>query len=493
MMRSQYFCFCRSLFYVSFSCWSLVSVCFLFTRVSFDVALIVRLLKVARSVHSFFSVRHFCCQRHCCCGQSFGAGATVFAGANLVAGNTFVAGATVAARATVVAGNTFVAGATVAAGATIVAGGTFFWSCHCCCRQYFCCRCHCCCRQHNCCSCHFCVCVRMQGSLAAIMCIYACVEVCVQRSQADAVGLLYVCVRTCTHLRVITIMHVQKCKCMRVCVAKQTRWAFGDTTHAFGLAPVARPCCCCRRPCRSDPRPFPRPRRFISSWRSRGFNAERPCCPRLRSRPRRPRPRLGPVRPRRCYLLLSAVPLTAQPGHWAVQKMEVSVLFCCLSLFPSITLSLTRIHTHAGEGDNTIVAGNTFFASAAVVAGNALVAVATLVAGYIVPDVTPIWMIHSYGRRDSFICATWLIYMGVITYSYEWHDSFKWTTSKICMSVMSYSYEWHFHMQHDTFIWATFPYATWLIHAAISHETGGHNSCSALIRRICWMLHAQHD
>jgi len=67
---------------------------------------------------------------------------------------------------------------------------------------------------------------------------------------------------------------------------------------------------------------------------------------------------------------------------------------------------LTRIHTHAGEGDNTIVAGNTFFASAAVVAGNALVAVATLVAGYIVPDVTPIWMIHSYGRRDSFICAT---------------------------------------------------------------------------------------
>ena len=119
------------------------------------------------------------------------------------------------------------------------------------------------------------------------------------------------------------------CRNVNVCasvysVAKQMRWAFGDITHAFGLAPVARPCRCCRRPHRSDPRPCPRPHRFISSSRSRGFNAERPCHPRLRSRPRRPRPRLGPVWSRRCCLLLSALPLTAQPGHCRPPALSLS-------------------------------------------------------------------------------------------------------------------------------------------------------------------------
>ena len=49
----------------------------------------------------------------------------------------------------------------------------------------------------------------MQGSLAAIMHIYACV-------------------RTCTHLRVITTIHVQKCKRMRVCAQRSQTDAVGD-------------------------------------------------------------------------------------------------------------------------------------------------------------------------------------------------------------------------------------------------------------------------
>ena len=134
------------------------------------------------------------------------------------------------------------------------------------------------------------------------------------------------------------------CRNVNVCasvysVAKQMRWAFGDTTHAFGLAPVARPCCCCHRPHRSDPRPCPRPHRFISSSRSRGFNAERPCRPRLRSRPRRPRPRLGPVWSRRCCLLLSALPLTAQPGHCRSPALPLS----------SSALPLARPRPFAGK------------------------------------------------------------------------------------------------------------------------------------------------
>jgi len=48
----------------------------------------------------------------------------------------------------------------------------------------------------------------MQDSLVAIMRIYACV-------------------RTCTHLRVITIIRVQKCKCMRVCAQRSQTNAVG--------------------------------------------------------------------------------------------------------------------------------------------------------------------------------------------------------------------------------------------------------------------------
>jgi len=55
---------------------------------------------------------------------------------------------------------------------------------------------------------YFCECVRMQGSLAAIMRLYACV-------------------RTCTHLRVITTIHVQKCKRMRVCAQRSQTDAVG--------------------------------------------------------------------------------------------------------------------------------------------------------------------------------------------------------------------------------------------------------------------------
>ena len=58
----------------------------------------------------------------------------------------------------------------------------------------------------------------MQGSLAAIMCIYACV-------------------RTCTHLRVITIMHVQKCKCMRICVQRSQADAVGLWRYHSCLRP----------------------------------------------------------------------------------------------------------------------------------------------------------------------------------------------------------------------------------------------------------------
>ena len=66
---------------------------------------------------------------------------------------------------------------------------------------------------------------------------------------------------------------------------------------------------------------------------------------------------LGPVRPRRCYMLLSALPPTAQPGHchppvWplptvltALTTTSTPTLSLSPSLSPSPSLSLSHTHT----------------------------------------------------------------------------------------------------------------------------------------------------
>ena len=149
------------------------------------------------------------------------------------------------------------------------------------------------------------------------------------------------------------------CRNVNVCasvhsVTKQMRWACGDTTHAFGLAPVARPCRCCRQPHHSDPRPCPRPCRFISSPLSRDFNADWPCLPRPRSRPLRPRPCSASP------LVHAAVGPAAYHPAWPLSPPGLATADCTyclnhhfhphslsLSISLSLSLSLSLSHTHS--------------------------------------------------------------------------------------------------------------------------------------------------
>jgi len=94
-------------------------------------------------------------------------------------------------------------------------------------------------------------------------------------------------------------------------------------------------------------------------------------------------------------------------------------------------------------------------------------------------------MTHSYMRHESFVCATWLMYMCDMTHSHVWHDSFTCVTWLIHTCGMNHS-----HVRHDSHICAAR-----LIHTCdITRWYVWHGSLMCVTWRIhvCDMTHAWH-